>query len=265
MYFLQIKPNSDKYIDGVLSETIHKLLNSNSFNKDNDSIADMIELTEEYIKELSSDCIIDYINSHFATTNNTQITDTNYLIYPLSKNNKYYHLLLINGVINCNSYLNKMNGEEHKSQFNLIASSLSQFYNNNLAIFGDAFLIHIDCDCYNNLHKLNKEIDTSKIYNNYKYYNLFELMTDLYFINIYVKELNKIMIYSRKILSDYVNSNTPTILENNIIKITYNDLTLYIKTIDILVESHNYILNMLGTNNYYLSNITVPDIEFINK
>ena len=263
MHFLQIKPNSDKYIDGILSETILKLVNSNNFNKYNDSISDMTELIENYVIELSNDNIMEYINTFFINLNKTDITSNNYNVLCLHKTENYYHLLLINNKINDNTYLHSLSDEEKKLKFNLIASSLSQYYNNNVAIFGDAFLIHMNCNSFDNLNKL-ENIDVNTIYNSYKYYNLFELMADIYHITLYVKELNRTMVYSRAIINNYILTHKPVLVLNDVIKITYNDLTLFIKITDHLYDSHSSIVSTTS-DSYYLSNIVVKDIELINK
>ena len=263
MYFLQIKPNSDKYAEGILSETILKLLNSNNFNPQNDSISDMTELIEEHVIELSHDSPMNYINSFYIDANKLDIKLDSYNVLCLNKTGNNYHLLLIDRYLNDNTQLIKLSDDEKKAQFNLIGSSISQYYNNNIAIFGNVFLIHMDCFCYDNLNNLDKSLKINNIYNNYKFYNLFELIADVYFINIYVKELNKIMVYSRSIINNYLSTNKPVDVLKNIIKITYNNLTLFIKTSDHLVDSHSHIISMTN-DSYYLSNILVSDIEEIN-
>ena len=281
MYFIQIKPNSDKYIDSVLSETILKLLKSNDLNITNESISDMIELVEENIIELSNNDPIQYINSFFANINKTNEDKQFYDILAINRFTDKYQLLLVNNYLNIASMVSNLTDNERKTNFNLIASSLSQYYNNSTAIFGDVFLISIDSSYYNILEKISslteENKDTSKlessllnyntIYYNFKFIDLFNTMANIYYINIYVRPLNNIMIYSRGILNNYILNNKPILITNNIIRIDYLDMQLYIKITDILPNSHNHIILMIKneSDNYYLTNITTNDIELLLK
>jgi len=295
MHFLQIKPNSDKNIDSILNESILKILNSNQLMITQDSIADMSELIEDYCLEISKDDPILYINSFFANINKIENINEDHQFYDIlaiNKSDDKYNLLLINNHLNNNYVLNQLSNEERTSNFNLTASSLSQYYNNSNAIFGDVFLISINSSYYNLLEKITSvkndaddkniseeliESSISKIYTklnsyntiyyNYRLIDLFKTMADIYYINIYVQPLNKTMLYSRGILNNYIQNNKPKIITDQLIQITYNDLILYIKITDILPNSHNHIVIMIKneSDNYYLCNITNNDIELLLK
>jgi len=160
-----------------------------------------------------------------------------------------------------------------KNNFNLIASGLSQYYNNSIAIFGDVFLININSSYFDTLEKINTDNSESKlltydsIYYNYKLIDLFNSIANIYYVNIYVQPLNKTMIYSRGILNNHIQNNKPTSIINNIIQINYLDMKLFIKITDILPNSHNYVMLMIQheSNNYYLTNILNNDIELLLK
>jgi len=295
MYFIKIKPNSDKNINSVLSENILKLLNINNCNINNcnisiDSTSDMIDIIEEYIIEISNEDPIKYINSYFANINKLDDLEQFYDVQAINKTDNTYNLLLVNNYLNTPSMIDNLSDIVKQNNFNLIASSLSQYYNNSIAIFGDAFLININSSYFEILENIainkqdqdkldEKKILTlestlskyTKIYYDYKYYNLFCSMADIYFINIYVQPLNKTVIYCRGILNtiiqDYTSKDKLDIINKNIIKINYNDLILYIKITDILPNSHNHIILMIDdtSDSYYLTNIQNNDIELILK
>ncbi len=278
MHFLQIKPNSDKYIDSVLADTILKLLKSDNLNISNESVSDMIELCEDYISELSNDDPIQYINSYYANINKTDEIKQYYDIMAINKSGNVYNLLLINNYLNISSMVSMLTDDERASKFNLIASSLTQYYNNSMAIFGDVFIISIDSSYYDLLeimkddNKKKTEIEYTlstykTIYFNFKFIDLFRTIASIYYINIYVLPLNQTVIYSRGILNNYVATNKPTIMTNNIIMIEHSGLKLYMKITDILPNSHNHIILMIkaDSDNYYLTNITNNDIELLNK
>jgi len=278
MHFLQIKPNSDKYIDSVLADTILKLLKSDNLNISNESVSDMIELCEDYISELSNDDPIQYINSYFADINKTDEIKQYYDIMAINKSGTVYNLLLINNYLNISSMVSMLTDDERASKFNLIASSLTQYYNNSMAIFGDVFMISIDSSYYDlleimkddnkNKTEIEYTLSTYKtIYFNFKFIDLFRTIASIYYINIYVLPLNQTVIYSRGILNNYITTNKPTIINNNIIMIEHTGMKLYMKITDILPNSHNHIILMIkaDSDNYYLTNITNHDIELLNK
>ena len=292
MYFIKIKPNSDKYIDCVLSDNLLKLLNVNNFNLPIDSTTDMIDLTEDYIVEISNNDPIQFINSYFADINKSAETKQNYDILTINKTDERYNLLLINSYLNIPSMISEFSDEYREENFNLIASSLSQYYNNSVAIFGDVFIININSDYYDILENITdikeqeKPDDTNKckiselelllnkyrtIYYDYKYYDLFYTMSNIYYVFIYVQPLNKKMVYSRGILNNIIKkhatNNKLNIINSNIIQIEYNDMILYVKIDEILPNSHNHIIIMTGntSDNYYLTNILNNDIEILLK
>lgn len=278
MHFIQIKPNSDKYIDSVISDTILKLLKSDNLNISNESVSDMIELCEDYVSELSNDDPIQYINSYFANINKTDEIKQYYDIMAINKSSNVYNLVLINNYLNISSMVNMLTDNERSSNFNLIASSLTQYYNNSMAIFGDVFMISIDSSYYDLLEIIKEDdkktteieytLSTYKtIYFNFKFIDLFRSIASIYYINIYVLPLNQTVIYSRGILNNYIANNKPTIMTNNIIMIEHSEMKLYMKITDILPNSHNHIILMIkaDSDNYYLTNITNNDIELLNK
>ena len=128
--FIQIKPNSDKNIDSIISETIHKSLIQNNLNMSNDSIVDLIEISENYIIELFDEDPVKYINSYFANINKIDKEIQFYEILTINKTDNKYNLLLINNVLNS---ANNLSDDVRKNNFNLIASGLSQYYNNSIA------------------------------------------------------------------------------------------------------------------------------------
>jgi hypothetical protein len=272
MHFIQIKTNSDKNIDSILSESILKVLNSNNFKLTNDSTLDLIDLIEDYIIELSEEDPIHYINSYFASINKSNDPKQYYDILAIDRSNNKYHLLLVNNYLNIPCMIEQLSDTDRLNKFNLIASSLSQYYNNSIALFGDAFIVSIDSSYYDILEKdgeeKDKQISSYKtIYYSFKYIDLFRSIADIYYINIYVQPLNQTVVYSRGILNNYIQSIKPNQITDNIIQIDHNNLKLYIKIMDILPNSHNHILLKINneSNNYYLTNILSNDIEILLK
>ena len=287
MYFIKIKPNSDKYIDCVLFDNILKILNINNFNLPQESTLDMIDLAEDYITEINVDDPIEYINSYYASINNSESNTQYYDILTINKTDDKYNLLLVNSYLNIPSMLSELSDSYREINFNLIASSISQYYNNSVAIFGDVFIININSKYFNVLEQINDlkqkedhkidevsnlELILSKyktVYYDYKYYDLFSSMASIYYIHIYVKPLNKKMIYGRGILNNLIKKqNTDkklNIINLNIIQIEYNNMMLFIKIDEILPNSQNHINLIVGdtSDNYYLTNILNNDIELL--
>ena len=257
MYFIHIKPNSNKDFDANIVNQVYKELNSTDnllFKHDN--IDDLVDIVEDYIVELNNNEPIVYISNILK----------NYDILPINKSNNKYNLLIVSSRLNNPHMLATMSDEEKQQSFNLVCSSLVQFYNKNQVIFGDAFIINIDSTIYNKImsdqseQSTNIEIDNS-IYFNYKFIDLFQTIADIHYIQIYVKPLNKTVLYSRNIINLYLEQNKPKEITDSIISIEYDSLILYIKYTEILPESHNHILRQTTNQDLkYLTNILNEDI-----
>ena len=196
--------------------------------------------------------------------------------------------MLVNNQINNPSYLKNLKENEQKKLFNLLGSSITKYYTNSEAIFGDVFFINIDkkyydtllnidtTDCISN-KKLN-EYNINQIYSNVSIFNLFEYWASTYYVKIYENTCKQFVFYSREYLNNFlknIKKNNMNIVNNNIIKIKYELLELYVKYDESLPGSHNNILNMISkeqsdnqslsddVNNYYFSNITELDIKLI--
>jgi hypothetical protein len=125
--------------------------------------------------------------------------------------------------------------------------------------------------------KLN-EYNINQIYSNVSIFNLFEYWASTHYVKIYENTCKKIVYYSREFLNNFlknITKNDMNIINNNIIKIKYEQVELYVKKDEPLPGSHNNILNIINrekldnelqnddVNNYYLSNITELDIKLI--
>ena len=88
----------------------------------------------------------------------------------------------------------------------------------------------------------------------------------IYFVNIFV-ELNRYEYpYDRSIIDTLIKTTKYEIVDGNIIKVKYENLTIYTKFTDPLFESSIMISNMAGGNNdYHLINIDEDDIKKIIK
>lgn len=270
--FVQIKPNSDNNVCNLLKENCHKIASTNNFDDISDLKDDVFELFDDIIiKHTNNDPIL-MINSFFASINGRDISEQNYDTLIFNKNDNKYNIILVNTLYN--STTNNLSDTERTEQFNLLASLLIQSSSNNNVIFGDAFIININCSFYDSL--LNKKAnieDYVNIYYNYTIDNLVNSYTDVLYVRIFVKSItgsnNNFIIYNREILDKFLQTSEVIQVGNNIIKLTNNDKYLFIKTTDFLPNSHNSIMTMIkddvNNNNYYLTNLLNDDYEILEK
>jgi hypothetical protein len=283
--FLQLKPNSDNNIISRSLEIMHKLLSNNSFYSTSDDLEDLIIDIDDHIKCHNLTDPITFINNFFKNQNNNQSHNQSHnqnekyydiLSYNCSDNK--YNLMLINNQINNPSYLKNLKDTEQKKLFNLLGSSITKYYTNSEAIFGDVFFINIDKKYYDTLLKIDSAENINQIYSNVSVFNLFEYWASTSYIKIYENTCKKFVYYSREYFNNFlknITKNNMNILDNNIIKIKYEQVELYTKYDESLPNSHNYILNMINketldsesqiedVNNYYFTNIKEVDIKLI--
>jgi len=270
--FLQIKPNSDNNISNLLKEKCHKIASTDNFDDISDLKDDVIELFDDIIINHSNNDPILMINSFFASINGRDISEQNYDTLIFNKTNNKYNIILVNTLYN--STKNNLSDTERTEQFNLLASILIQSTTNNNVIFGDAFIININCSFYDSL--LNQKTDNENyvnIYYNYTINDLINSYTDVLYVRIFVKSINgsnnNFIIYNREILDKFLQTSEIIQVGNDIIKITHNDKYLFIKTTDFLPNSHNSIMTMINdevnNNNFYLTNLLNDDYEILEK
>ena len=301
--FLQLKPNSDNNIISRSLEIIHKLLSNNSFYPTSDDLEDLIIDFDDHIKYHHISDPIKFVNNFFQNQVPTQDSSqepTQDSSQEPTQDNKYYdilsynysdnkyNLMLVNNQINNPSYLKNLKENEQKKLFNLLGSSITKYYTNSEAIFGDVFFINIDKKYYDTLLKIDStnyisdkklnEYNINQIYSNVSIFNLFEYWASTYYVKIYENTRKQFVFYSREYLNNFlknIKKNNMNIINNNIIKIKYESIELYVKYDESLPGSHNNILNMISkeqsdnqslsddVNNYYFSNITELDIKLI--
>jgi hypothetical protein len=270
--FLQIKPNSDNNISNLLKENCYKIASTDNFDDISDLKDDVIELFDDIIINHSNNDPILMINSFFASINGRDISEQNYDTLIFNKTNNKYNIILVNTLYN--STKNNLSDTERTEQFNLLASILIQSTTNNNVIFGDAFIININCSFYDSL--LNQKTDNENyvnIYYNYTINDLINSYTDVLYVRIFVKSINgsnnNFIIYNREILDKFLQTSEIIQVGNDIIKITHNDKYLFIKTTDFLPNSHNSIMTMINdevnNNNFYLTNLLNDDYEILEK
>jgi hypothetical protein len=266
--FLEIKTNNNKNISDFLIETINKALINNNLNQ---NIIDDIEfeLNDIVIKHNNNEPI-SFIND-FYKKNYSNIdfsyNDNFYDFIPYDYYDDKINLLFVDKLLNSTDYINKLDNHNHKLSFNLLASVISKYNNNSSAIFGNIFILTIDKQFYEQIYKENNYEFTNNIYYSFNIFNFIKSIVNIYFVKIYVKKQsnidNNIYYYSREILDNYIKTIDKEILENKYIKCLHNDMYLYIKFSDPIVNSHYYILNSIDNNNYYLISLNNKDIDII--
>ena len=291
--FLHIKENSKKCIYDCLMENTFKIAKNNNSDVFTKLSEDIILETEDYIKILSDEEPIVYINNFFAEVNKTSKSDQQYDILSYDKvitsNGSYYNLILSNSLLNSIGNIGKMPNDERVKKSNVISSALAKYYANSVALFGDIFIIRIDSSYYELLCKLNdnetkneteiKNINSqlstyTKIYYDFKIRDFIDSFTNVNYIKIFSQETNNVVIYSREILNAFIqNPKTDyNILgELNMITIHHNNMNIFVKYTEPFINSQNHIMKMVSNSNnnsnddhsLYFVNISNDDIEII--
>jgi hypothetical protein len=302
--FLQLKPNSDKNINSILLELILKLLNSNDLQKKSPDVDDILsEINDNFINH-TKDNPIKFINNFFKnqledqSKNQLEDQSKNQLedqlqYYNIMSYNCYedkYNLMLVNNQINSSSYIKNLNDSERENHFNLLASLLIKYYTNSEAIFGDVFLISIDKNYYdilleisninniqneNQQNTLNKKLNLIKnIYYDISPFNFLESYASITYVKIYEYTTKRFVYYSREYLNNFLkNISSKSFLHNQIIKINYEKIELYIKYNEPLPGSHYNVLDIISKDNtqyneineYNIVNITEFDISTLDN
>ena len=287
MYFIQIKPNTDKDINNNIVQTTLNLLYNKKLSPWDESVEDLIDSLDQYIITHNNDNPIYFINNYF-NTSNIDVTTQNYeiLSYDFNYNNStpQYFIMLTNKNINSTS-INILSESEKHSKFNLIASSLVKYHNNSIAVFDDVFILSISKPYYDLLNSINalreKDVDITKhekllnsyndIYFDFKSFNIIESYANINYVKIYTKPDNSTNYYDRFVIDGFIKENTYEYIDSKIIKFNYKDKILYVKTCPILPGSHYYIMNSIreqtnDSNDYfYFCNLLDDDIIFINN
>ena len=268
--FLEIKSNNNNNIINYLIETINKALTNNNLNQ---KIIDDIEfeLQDIIIKHNIQDPIT-YIND-FYKKNYSDIdfthNDNFYDFISYDYYNDKINLLFVDKLLNSTDYINKLDNEHHKLYFNLLGSVMNKYNNNSNAIFGHIFILSIDKQFYEQIYKENNYEFTNNIYYSFNIFNFVKSIVNIFFVKIYVKKNyidnndNNIYYYSREILNNYIKNTNKEILQDKYIKCPHEDLYLYIKYEDPILNSQFYILNSIDNSNYYLISLNNEDIDII--
>jgi hypothetical protein len=268
--FIRIKPNFDQSLINKFNDSVIKILDDDKFNRWNESVQDLISEFDQYVISVKSDdpgnCIAEFYKSQI--DDKYKITQY-YDIVPFDVKNNYYTIMLTNVLYNDSTYLQQINEESRKNNFNLIASNMTRFYNNSSAIFGDVFIIKMSKEYYHLLFE--KEIEYSdKIYDNFNNFDLVETFTNLNQVKIYAKPMNKIMYHPRDILNKYIKENGYEIICDDIIKIKHQALEIYIKVTEPLPNGCDYVMSMSNSSDnkiklYYCINIEQCDVLKIQQ
>lgn len=287
--FVKIKTNSNKDFCANICEKIIKYLQTDKFYSHDDDVQDLIEDFDDIITINKSNDPATFINKHFKNEDNKESdSNNNYTVTPYyTHNSDQIFLLLTNSLLNSSGYMEKKTESEQKKEFNLIASDLTKYYSNNVAIFGDVFIISMnreyftildkamDSDKYDDIiNKFNKQI-----YYSIDLFNFIESYANVHYVKIYVKPTNNIIVYSRDILEKYIKSSQyqHEKIKNNLIKCSHEKLVLYIKYTESPINSCYYNIdkalvtnpdiynNSSGLDNLYFTNITNSDILFITN
>jgi hypothetical protein len=308
--FIHIKPNSDKNINNGLLELLNKKLIEKISNVSsswwNDTINDIyIDYNESFIECKSNDPV-QFINNFFKSIDrsidrsiNVESIDKSidfYDIISYDSDGEKLYLMLVDKNKNSVGYMEKKNEVDRKKDFNLLASTLSKYHSNSIAIFGDVFLIAINKEYYIKLENTSSKIDTQNsdkdyeelnkflvIYYNFKFNHLINSFANVNFIKIYsVIESENIIknsfIYSRDVLENIIKN--PNIkssifdISKSIVKFSYENTNLFIKYTNPLPNSHYAIINEINkseiniseSNKYlYYINLFESDIIFLSN
>ncbi len=275
MYFVQIKPNKNRDINNTLIETTLDLLYKKKLDPWSSSVEELIDSLDDIVVLHNNNNPIYFINNFFNGSESQQNYDI--ISYDLNYyNNDQYYIMLTNKNTNSTEYINNLSEDDKQSKFNLIGSSLTKYHCNSVALFDDVFVMCISkpfIDLLNKMEDTNifNDVDFSKIYFDFKLYNLIESFANINYVKIYSKPDNSTFYYNRCVIDELVINNKYELLERGIIKLEYKDKTIYIRRHDILPGSHYNIMNSIkdqrnDTNNYYYyGNLSDNDIIYINN
>lgn len=265
--FIHIKPNSNKDNFNQLNELTLKLANSNNSSLIDEELENINDIFEDVIIEKSELDPITYINSFYSDNNNK-----NYDIMSYDISNDKYYLLIYNSLLNSTAYLSSLDDDKRKKEFNLVASNLIRYYDSSNAIFGDVFILSIDKSYYDLLLNLDRNRDIelllnkyNKIYYDFKLYEFITSYINVNYVKLYAKPLNNTYIYPRDIIKALADKYE--LIENNIIKILYDNLELYVKVSNPLPNSYYQIMDNIPeyktSDDFHITNITEEDILFL--
>lgn len=278
--FIQILVNNEKSIDDYIVENTKKLLESDDIDNSYKISNELLNTINDYniIIEHKLEDPIMYIENFFFEKN--KCIDNNYQCYKILSydfvidNKNILYIMFINLNYNNTIAIANMTDDDIKNNINLLGSNLVKNYNNSLSIFGDIFIIGVDKEYYleynsvdnNSNNKLVKKYDN--IYYNFTLRNLIDSFMNINYVKIFIKPQNNIYVYKREIIESYIIENNYEIIkEYNIIKCKHNDIYLYIKFVDTLIDSYNYIINMTNKdikhNNFYFISISKNDINYL--
>jgi len=299
MQFIEIKPNNNKNINDSLLETINKLLASNTTNNNlDDEFEDIYVDHNDYFIEHTHDDPINYINDFFCFTEHKHLINYDIMSFDFDRLNNRIHLMLSDKNKNSTTFINSIDDNYRKENFNLLASTLTKYYTNSSALFGSVFIISINCSYYTlldeiqqkheQLHKLNcenieeliepltKQLNSfTEIYYSFNSKKIIESFMNVCFVKIFANKT--IYIYARDILENFIKNDIVKFeifnTEHSIIKLTYEAKIIYVKYMTPLINSHRKILNIINysvdTNldnkldNIYFINLSNLDIEFL--
>ena len=271
--FLQL--NCNKNIDSNLKisnefiEPLNKYITSN--NLSNEHIEDLTEylIDNKFINILKKDDPISYINNYFKGDYNDDNIYYHIYSYDYSSDLSKIHLILVDKSKMCVTITIK---DIDYSSFNQLGSILLKYHTNSNAIFGDIFLLSIDSKYYKSLcekeekekEKEKEKIEYNKLYYDFNVETLIRSYKSIYFVNIFVEPNRYEYPYDRSIIDNLIKTTKYEIVDGNIIKVKYENLTIYTKFTDPLFESSIMISNMAGSSNdFHLVNIDENDIKKI--
>jgi hypothetical protein len=273
--FVQL--NCNKNIDSNLKisnefiEPLNKYITSNSLSDEH--IEDLTEylIDNNFIKILKKDDPIMYINDYFKGDSKDDNIYYNIYSYDYSSDLSKIYLILADK----NKMCITMTKDIDYNSFNQLGSILLKYHTNSNAIFGDIFLVSIDSKYYKSLcekekdeetEKKKEKIEYMKLYHDFNTETLIRSYKSIYFINIFVEPNRYEYPYDRSIIDNLIKTTKYEIVDGNIIKVKYENLTIYTKFTDPLFESSIMISNMAGgSNDYHLINIDEDDIKKIIK
>lgn len=272
--FVQL--NCNKNIDSNLKisnefiEPLNKYITSNSLSDEH--IEDLTEylIDNSFIKVLKKDDPITYINDYFKGDCNSD--DIFYDIYSYDYSSDLSKTYLILSDKNKMSMITTKKEIDYDS-FNQLGSIMLKYHTNCNAMFGDLFLLSIDSKYYKSLCSdgdIKDKTEYNKLYYDFNTETLIRSYNSIYFVNIFVEPNKCEYPYDRSIIDNLIKTTKYEVLDGNIIKVKYGDLTIYTKFTDPLFESGIMISNMAGgsgesSSDYHLINIDDNDIKKIIK
>ena len=271
MEFLEILPNNENIFDENLLDNIHKLSN----NIENEYFELFYNLKNMFIENKhiilhKYDDPISYITSYFLNINANINTEQKYNIFSYDCSGDIIYLMFCDSLLNNKTYLTSLDTEHIENKFNLIASELIKYYNNNIAIFGNVFILGMNKSFYKKYDKQDNKEKINDICYKFNYENLIHSLINVNYIKILVKPNNNIITYNRTILLSFLENNNYELCDNNIIKCNHNNNLIYIKYSDPLPDSFNEVLKTSNTDvynkhNYYLINLLDDEIKELIK